>query len=361
MKLSKLSITFALVVSVHVAVLGFILLQPGCKSSPEPLVPDKTVTPNPELAKLQPPTSTEEKAPEFQQPTRPTWTDTEEAAAVNASVAAGEPKATAEAPAGAAAGSYTIERGDNLSKIAKKQGVSLKELMQANGLTSSSVLKIGQTLVVPASSGASAAVAPAAGEAAALPGTIESAPGEAGKRSTYVVQKGDSLSKIAARQHTSVATLQRLNNLKGTNIRLGQKLVVPGAAVSAPAVEKASASAPAAPAASVPASGSTYKVASGDTFGSIAKKHGVKLSALTAANPGVDARRLKVGQSIVLPGSASAPAPSVDAVAPTTATTAVPEAPIVPEAPVIPESAVVPTATTAVPEAPVTQVPASEL
>lgn len=47
----------------------------------------------------------------------------------------------------------------------------------------------------------------------------------------------------------------------------------------------------------------TYGVKAGDTLTSIAKKYGVKVDALTAANPTLDPRRIKVGQTLKIPGS----------------------------------------------------------
>jgi peptidoglycan endopeptidase LytF len=44
-----------------------------------------------------------------------------------------------------------------------------------------------------------------------------------------------------------------------------------------------------------------YVVKEGDAPYSIAKRHGVKLEALMAANPGLDPRRLRVGQTLVIP------------------------------------------------------------
>lgn len=44
---------------------------------------------------------------------------------------------------------------------------------------------------------------------------------------THVVQRGDVLSKIAVRYNTSVSALQSLNELNGTIIHVGQKLVYP--------------------------------------------------------------------------------------------------------------------------------------
>jgi LysM repeat protein len=53
---------------------------------------------------------------------------------------------------------------------------------------------------------------------------------------------------------------------------------------------------------------STYKIQSGDTFDAIARRHGTTASAIAAANPGVDPRRLKIGSTINLPApSAAAP------------------------------------------------------
>jgi len=60
---------------------------------------------------------------------------------------------------------------------------------------------------------------------------------------------------------------------------------------------------------------SEYVVKSGDTYSSIAKNYGTTTKAIEAANPGVDPRRLQIGQKLVLPPPAPAPemgvAPSV--------------------------------------------------
>ncbi len=41
----------------------------------------------------------------------------------------------------------------------------------------------------------------------------------------------------------------------------------------------------------------------GDTLAKIAKKNGVSLKALEAANPGVDPKKLKIKQKLVIPAS----------------------------------------------------------
>lgn len=68
-------------------------------------------------------------------------------------------------------------------------------------------------------------VAPKVLESVAKSGS-SSKSGSSGGRVTYKVKKGDTLGKIASKYHTSVKQLMKLNNLKSTNIRLGQTLVV---------------------------------------------------------------------------------------------------------------------------------------
>ena len=45
----------------------------------------------------------------------------------------------------------------------------------------------------------------------------------------------------------------------------------------------------------------THTVQKGDTYYSIARRHGISTSSLQAANPGVDPRRLRIGQQLKLP------------------------------------------------------------
>ncbi|MFK0690417.1 peptidoglycan DD-metalloendopeptidase family protein [Mesorhizobium sp. IMUNJ 23033] len=88
-------------------------------------------------------------------PQQPKLKDGKSAAQVDASAAASDPKnakpatqVAAAKPAGAG-GIYTVQQGDSLSAIARKTGVSVTALKQANGMQDG-LLKIGQTLKVPA-------------------------------------------------------------------------------------------------------------------------------------------------------------------------------------------------------------------
>jgi len=54
------------------------------------------------------------------------------------------------------------------------------------------------------------------------------------------------------------------------------------------------------------AEGQEYTVIKGDTFATIAKKSGVSVKSLEAANPGVDPKKLQIGQKLHVPAATSA-------------------------------------------------------
>lgn len=94
-------------------------------------------------------------------PQQPKLKEGKSAAQVDASAATSqpkEPKQQVAAKATGAAGTYTVQSGDTLSSIARKTGVGTVALKQANGMKDG-LLKIGQTLKVPA--GGTATVASA--------------------------------------------------------------------------------------------------------------------------------------------------------------------------------------------------------
>ena len=89
-------------------------------------------------------------------------------------------KAAAPAAAAAADGTYTVRKGDNIPKIARKLGVKAGDLMAANNLDDAATrrLQVGQKLVVPGKGGAAAVKESAPVETAAAP-MVEAAPAEA--------------------------------------------------------------------------------------------------------------------------------------------------------------------------------------
>jgi LysM repeat protein len=161
----------------------------------------------------------------------------------------------------------------------------------------------------------------------------------------YVVKPGDSIDKIARKVGTSATRLARANGLKPASIiHPGQKLKVPGTSVAASNTVSASSVAPTAPARNT--SGKSHTVRQGETFFSIAKKHGISTATLVAANPTVKASALRPGQVLRLGSSGpstaliSAPVSQIKAT-PTAEKAAVTQAPEVKQsAPPAPETSV---------------------
>lgn len=163
------------------------------------------------------------------------------------------PVAVEPAPAsleGASVQTYTVASGDSLSKIASRFGITAREIAQLNGIKDANKIRVGQTLKLPSyASPSESAPAPAPApkpKPKKQPVKAEkSAPAVAGP-GEYVVQSGDSLSKIAMKHGTTVKALKEVNKLQSDVIRIGQKLKLPsGAEKSAAAPMAVSAPAPA--------------------------------------------------------------------------------------------------------------------
>ena len=112
----------------------------------------------------------------------------------------------------------------------------------------------------------------------------------------YRVQSGDTLLRIAYKFGISTAALQSYNSITNPNrISIGQLLKIP-TGTSNTNVEQAQPEPepePAAPA--------TYKVVAGDTLWGIARKLGVKSSALASLNGINNANFIRVGQVLKVP------------------------------------------------------------
>ena len=119
----------------------------------------------------------------------------------------------------AGAATHVVKSGDNLYRIAKNYGISVKQLEQANPQVTPNSLRIGAKLVIPSKTTSSA---PAAAASSSSHQT-ESIAG------SYEVKAGDNLSKIARLQGTTVAALQAANpGLNPTKMAIGQKIQIPG-------------------------------------------------------------------------------------------------------------------------------------
>ncbi|WP_461831754.1 LysM peptidoglycan-binding domain-containing protein [Aquifex sp.] len=113
---------------------------------------------------------------------------------------------------------YRVKRGDTLIKIAKKFGVSVKELKKVNNLKGN-VIRVGQKLKIPLKTKLKKEVVKKERRRKRV---------SSHKRVIiYRVKKGDSLIKIAKKFGVSVREIKFLNNLKGNRIYVGQKLKIP--------------------------------------------------------------------------------------------------------------------------------------
>jgi LysM repeat protein len=112
------------------------------------------------------------------------------------------------------------KKGETPASIAKKSGISVKTLRVYNPklkTDSGDPIKSGTKLLIP-----DAATVAAARD---VPDPAIERYGVATGNS-YIVRKGDTLGRIAERNHTSVATLKRVNKLRSDVLQIGQKLRV---------------------------------------------------------------------------------------------------------------------------------------
>jgi LysM repeat protein len=176
---------------------------------------------------------------------------------------------------------HVVQPGEHLTAIANRYGTTPQAIASANNLVNMNLLYVGQRLTIPGS-----------GSSTTQGNTY------------YVVNRGDTLTAIAARYGTTAQALVDANGLASANlIYVGQRLLIPGGGSSA-----------------APASSSTttgyYTVQPGDTVTSIAVRNGVTAWAVVNANHLANPNFIYVGQRLVIPGGSSpgpspAPQPSV--------------------------------------------------
>ncbi len=125
---------------------------------------------------------------------------------------------------------HTVKNGESLSTIARALRVSRTDLAEANYIRTNARVRKGQRLVVPrmpsaallARAGSADAPAVAEAESASTAATI------------YRVRAGDTLYKIARRHGTTVERLRDWNNIKGSTLSIGARLIVqPGRSADA--------------------------------------------------------------------------------------------------------------------------------
>jgi membrane-bound lytic murein transglycosylase D len=184
---------------------------------------------------------------------------------------------------------HVVRKGDTLGLIAKKYGTTTSQLVQANNLGKTPVLKVGRSLIIPMSG-----VTPPPQLAAAKTSgsrTTNRPASTAGRVTAYTVRPGDTLAKIAARYSMSVEKLKSLNHLTSTRLAVGKRLVI-----SQPAATTASNS----PNSSGSGKKVVHQVRQGETLDKIATTYKTSVDAILSWNESEDLSVIHPGDRITI-------------------------------------------------------------
>lgn len=180
-------------------------------------------------------------------------------------------------------GTYTVKAGDTLYSISRRFGMSLSQLVSANGISTSSIIQPGETLRVVGGEATSSVV---------RTNTTVTSGGH------YTVQAGDTLYSIARRNGMNLSSLLSLNGLSQSST------IFPGQRLTLSQFEGTSAGYR--PTASSTSSTGNYTIQAGDTLYSISRRFGISLSTLLANNGLSASSLIRPGQTISVSGSSSA-------------------------------------------------------
>lgn len=168
----------------------------------------------------------------------------------------------ANCPAGSQ--SYTVQRGDSFYLIARKFGISVRSLMNANPAIAAGRLLVGDILCVPTGEGRSCPVGSAA----------------------YTVQPGQSVVDVMVASNVSLRALREYNeDIRLTALRPGDVLCVP----------------PNGDRGLCENGGPVYRIQEGDSLEEIAALNAVSIEQLLRLNPNLLPSDFVAGQVICLP------------------------------------------------------------
>lgn len=182
---------------------------------------------------------------------------------------------------------YVVQKGDNLSSIAKKNNVSVAELKEWNHLTNASI-PLGMSLQV-------AKVDTNIKETIAATTKTENV--------EYIVKKGDNLGNIAKKFGSTLEDLKLWNCLQDNNIAIGNSLIVAKSEVAIESIpEQKSFNKKESFASTSKSRNNDYLVKKGDSLYSISKKYpGVSIADIKKWN-NISGEELKPGMKLKING-----------------------------------------------------------
>ena len=160
---------------------------------------------------------------------------------------------------------HQVQPGETLADIATQYGVSESQLIALNNLRGNNRISPQQRLVIkPAQRDPDSDI--------------------------YVVKRGDTLLRIARKFDTSMAAIQKANNLYGSVIYVGQRLKIPTKTKrTSPQKNKETI---------------VHVVRRGETLNSIAQLYGVSIAQIKTLNGLKDGNLIRVGQKLIISGTA---------------------------------------------------------
>lgn len=170
---------------------------------------------------------------------------------------------------------YTVKKGDSLYAIAKLYGTSVDEIKKLNYLTSNSLI-VGQVLRIP-----EVYTKP---DDMVVPNYI-----------SYTVKKGDTLYSIAKKYGVSADTIIQDNNLKNSNLSVGQILRIrsgEGEVLECFGEDYNDSI----------SNYKTYIVQKGDSLYTISRRYGVSVDDIKRVN-NLKSNTLSIGQELLIPSN----------------------------------------------------------
>ena len=158
-----------------------------------------------------------------------------------------------------------IQKGESLYSIANELGISSETILKYNPFAEDG-LKAGQCLYFPVE---------------------DFKPKQTTKESTdhhHIVEKGETIYGISKTYGISAEDLIAANPQISGGLEIGQTIIIPTKEYS-----------------QVPENGTIYTIKKGDNPYRVAINHGISTEALLAANPGISATNFKTGETIIIP------------------------------------------------------------